>query len=453
MSRLREALSCRIEPVLDTGSDRISGMELAAFVPSAAVCECANAGVALSVREPKALLQALAALDGRVRAILLISPELAPSVVSEIVRDAGGLLLVSDRADLMDAVRPESAVSAPQRVFLDKPVETDWILTTSGTTGVPKMVRHRFEDLARTVRPRPKTGAAPIWGLLYEPTRFAGLQVVLQSLLGGGVLVAPPLALPISDRIAHMARAGVSHISATPTLWRRILMDPAANALAPKQITLGGEIADDAVLSALGRRFPEAGIRHIYASTETGVGFAVRDGRAGFPSSFLVNPPDGADLRVTDGRLWVRPPKAPPAPLGGGPAVDADGFVDTGDRVEVSGDRVRFLGRDTSAVNIGGTKVQPEEVERLINAHPAVALARVSVRSSAITGALLTLSVVPEPGAPSSADLKRQLVVHCREHLPREARPARITIAEPGQIDREISAAGKLARAPLDKAQ
>ena len=84
-------------------------------------------------------------------------------------------------------------------------------------------------------------------------------------------------------------REGVNAMSATPTLWRKILMSDASRSLALRSITLGGEIADQQVLSTLASTYPSARIRHIYASTEAGTGFSVTDGKAGFPVSFLEN--------------------------------------------------------------------------------------------------------------------------------------------------------------------
>ncbi|GMG84363.1 fatty acid--CoA ligase family protein [Paralimibaculum aggregatum] len=442
--RLGPALAARGDAVLLLPGRDVAGAALAARVPGAALAPALGAGAALCLDDPAELIGALAALDGRAARLLLLAPGLPAAPVSELMAAAGLSALVSRREDLPGAIAPEAAFaegSAPA------PQETDWVLTTSGTTGTPKMVRHRLAGLARTVKPAPE-GAAPVWGLVYEPTRFAGMQVVLQALLGGGRLAAAPEGTPISDRLAHFAASGVTHLSATPTLWRRILMDPAAAGLAPGQITLGGEIADDAVLGALARRFPEARIRHIYASTEAGVGFSVRDGRAGFPESYLAGAPGGAALKIRGERLWLRPPGMPPEPIGPGPARDPDGFIDSGDRVAVEDGRVRFLGRQSSAVNIGGAKIQPEEIERLVNAHPEVALARVAVRPSPITGALLTLSVVPVAAPEDPAALRRSLAAYCREHLPREARPAKITIAGPEALDEGITAAGKIVRAP-----
>ncbi len=107
--------------------------------------------------------------------------------------------------------------------------QTHWVLSTSGTTGTPKLVAHTLESLTSTTKLDVQAGAAMRWGLVYDPARFAGLQLVLQALLGGGVLVVPPQE-SLAVQLAFMAKHGVNALSATPSLWRKILMTSGAEA-------------------------------------------------------------------------------------------------------------------------------------------------------------------------------------------------------------------------------
>ncbi|NCB05377.1 MAG: hypothetical protein EOM69_07625, partial [Clostridia bacterium] len=173
------------------------------------------------------------------------------------------------------------------------PCDTLWYLATSGTTGTPKLLAHTLTSLSRTVRGDQSEKTDTRWGLFYDYTRFAGLQVVLQALISGATLIAPALDASLTDKLAMLARQGCTHLSATPTMWRTIVMNPGAKDLPLRQITLGGEIADDRILNTLQTIYPTARVTHIYASTEAGVGFSVKDGRGGFPASYLVEPPAG----------------------------------------------------------------------------------------------------------------------------------------------------------------
>jgi len=328
------------------------------------------------------------------------------------------------------------------------PVATTWLMTTSGTTGVPKIVTHSVASLTRSVRgTRPE--ALPVWGLLYDMTRFAGMQVGLQAMTGHGTLAAIDRDAALGEQVAEMAAAGVTHLSATPTLWRRLLMAPGVEGLSLRQITLGGEIAEQPVLDAIRARFPKARVTHIYASTEIGVGFAVNDGRAGFPESYLsAEAPAGLAMRVEEGMLWLRPPEAHRTRYLGDNQLDmdAEGYVRTGDQVEIrpdtEGARVHFLGRDSGVVNVGGVKVYPERVEAVLTADPRVSLAQVTAKSSPITGNLLVATIVPADPAADRAALKRELMAHAQAHLEREAVPAMWRFAD----HLETNAAGKIVR-------
>ena len=410
------------------------------LAPSAAIDRDATVLVSIGATLP--LIETLLALDGHVAGLLLVSASAAPDVVAALAAAAGAALVIADRDDLPGAL-PPAAVLGPGDADPPADRETVWMMTTSGTTGIPKIVPHTLASLARTVR-RDATAAMPVWGLVYEMTRFAGLQVALQALIGGGTLAIAPRYAPMAEQIAFLAEEGVSHLSATPTLWRRLLMAPGVERLGLRQATMGGEIADQAVLDAVAARFPAARLTHIYASTEAGVGFAVNDRKAGFPLEFTATAPGGVGVRIAGGMLWVKPPGDRVARYLGGQALetDAEGYVNTGDRIEVLNGRAIFLGRESGMVNVGGVKVYPERVERVIAAVDGVGLAAVAAKKNPITGALLTATVVPaDPDADCDA-LRERILTACRGTLEREAVPARIAFAD----SLETNAAGKIIR-------
>ena len=229
-------------------------------------------------------------------------------------------------------------------------------------------------------------------------------------------------------------------MSATPTFWRRILMHPSSDGLDPRQITLGGEIADQGILDALRARFPHAQITHIYASTEAGVGFSVKDGREGFPLDYVTAGVGSTRLKIENGHLWI----------GGQGSLSAEpglsdgghGFVDTLDSVAVEGDRVYFLGRDTGVINVGGAKVYPEQVEQVISAMPQVVLARVIPKRNPFSGAILVAEVMPANADIDAEALQRQIVRHCRSLLPAEAVPAVVRVCD----ELAVNGAGKIIR-------
>lgn len=397
---------------------------------------------AICISDPVLLIQTLIQLDGCVERMLLLSAALPVQQAMDILAAEQIAVVITDRADLVDMVAtvdPDNAASH----FRSTSRKTEWVLTTSGTTGMPKCIRHTLASLCRTVATK-ALPQEPHWGLLYDSTRFAGLQVVLQALIGGGVLIAPDIDAPITEQIAFLSVHGCTHLSATPSLWRRIMMAPDHKELKLRQVTLGGEIVDQPILDRLRATYPKSRITHIYASTEAGVGFSVIDGKEGFPSDFLNGGLQGTAMCLKDGVLWLKPDMpASAAPSTPQPAVemDAEGFICSGDVVELHGNRARFLGRNSGVINVGGAKVHPETVERALLDVPGIEQVQIVAKSNPISGALVTAQVVISEGS-NPASLKAAALEHCKAHLPREAVPAMLKVV----TEFNVNAAGKLIR-------
>ena len=318
------------------------------------------------------------------------------------------------------------------------------------------MVVHGVAGLTAAFRQR-KIDDDVVWATFYDIRRYGGLQIFLRAVLGGTSLVLSSGGEPIAEHLERLGRHGVTHVLGTPTHWRRALMSPAIRKISPRYVRLSGEIADQAILDSLGKAFPAAVVSHAYASTEAGVAFEVRDGLAGFPAEFVERIRDGVEMKALDGSLRIRSPRAAARYIGTDAALaDRDGFVDTGDMVELRGDRYLFAGRRGGIINIGGLKVHPEEVEAVINRHPQVRMSLVRGKRSPITGAIVIADVVLEDAAANlspaegRSDLNRvdlnrvkgDILQFCRDALPRYKVPAAISIVP--ALD--VAATGKLAR-------
>lgn len=298
--------------------------------------------------------------------------------------------------------------------------ETLWVLYSSGTTGAPKAVSHTLHSLSRTAS-KGRSAQTLTWGLLYDPNRMAGVQVILQAISSRCSLVAPIRGLALKEKILIMSQNHVSALSATPTLWRQILQITGIDKFSFRQITLGGEIADQKILTALCNKFPEARVVHIFASTETGTAFTVHDCQEGFPVEYLKSPPNGVELEIRSDLLFVRNSASSEALV--------DGYVSTGDVVEVVDNRVIFKGRASGVVNIGGVLVWPEEVEKILRSHPDIMDARVAATPNPLVGNLLIASIVVVEDV-NSEELRRSLRHWLRDRCPSVMVPAKILIKD-----------------------
>lgn len=365
-----------------------------------------------------------------------------------VVEDGG--MVAAMLAALAEGERANHPVLLPRRGLPEIIAEEDGfavVLETSGTTGPPKRARHSPERLRGRVRPA-SDGAAR-WLLTYDPASFAGLQVIITAALSGANLVVGGVVGAGGADVASLARLAsderVTHVSGTPSFWRGFLLAHPRPLPPLKALTLGGEAVDQGLLDHLRAAFPDAAIRHIYASTEAGALFSVADGRAGFPALWLERGVDGAELAVREGTLRVRTPRAM---LGygdaevSGPAFDDEGWFDTGDLVEIMGDRALFRGRADGRVNVGGVKVRPEETEALILAVEGVADALVVATPSPLVGHLLTATIVPAPNADTES--LGRAVRAAVAGLPPAARPRVVTFADAIAL----TGSGKKSRVP-----
>lgn len=341
--------------------------------------------------------------------------------------------------ELRDWITVDDALAIPvdpQRPRLEfDAVAPNIIVATSGTSGPPKLVDHSWESLLAAARLAEQWHGLA-WLLVYDATRWAGLQVWLQALLTGGRLVVPASRDP--DVVAKaLGEEGVAILPATPTLLRRLVMSADPATLGRSQvdrITLGGEAADAALLDQARQAFPRAKITQVYATTELGEVFRVTDGKPGFPAAWLGKAlPGGSRLSTRrDGELLVQ--------------LSRDAAeVGTGDLVEKRGDRYEFTGRRSDVIVVGGAKVYPRRVEEVLRRVPGVSDVRAYGLPSAVTGELVAAEIVLSEPLPSGAApdaIRSAALAVCRDALEPHAVPRILDIVK--KI--ATTAAGKIPR-------
>jgi acyl-coenzyme A synthetase/AMP-(fatty) acid ligase len=444
MSSLWESVSRSGEPAAGIFHGRAGSISLAALAKSSILGgrleSLRGRTIVLTMREQLANAVALVELDGVARRLVLCTPDLTPEQLA-------GVCAAAEADVVLDqvAANPVREDSLQRR----RTEDTEWILLTSGTAGQPKLVVHSFDSLAGAL-PRHPTSVKPmVWSTFYDMRRYGGLQIYLRAVLSGSPLVLSSAGEPIREFLARAAAAGVTHISGTPSHWRRALMSGDTSLITPEYVRLSGEVADQTVLDSLRAAYPSARIAHAFASTEAGVAFDVNDGLAGFPATLVGSADSAIEMKVQDGTLWIRSGRTAARYLGAAPAPLAagDGYVDTGDLVELTGRRYYFRGRKGGIINVGGLKVYPEEVESVLNADPRVRMSLVKARRNPLTGSLVVAEVVLSDGektldAQTLEQVKGDLLNACRRTLAAHKVPALLRFVPA----LELSAAGKLVR-------
>lgn len=322
--------------------------------------------------------------------------------------------LEQDLLDLgLTIVADGEIVAEPKEQRTTRPGRV-WLLT-SGSTGRPKQVGHTLDTLL-TVRGKqpPRTWLNP-----YTPGAYAWWQVTTLALAHPGTsMVCVDGGHPWAEQAA---KYGVDAASGTPTFWRQALLtqrDELAR-VRFKQITLGGEPVDQAVIDLLHQTFPDTRVSWIYASSEAGASIAVHDGKAGFPVEWLDSHKEGRPQLSVDGdELLIASPHR-------GSGVDE--VLRTGDRVEIRDGRVHITGRlGSDEINVGGTKVSAGKVRSVLLEHPGIAWAAIKARKAPIVGNMVQASVVLDDESLTEDDIIR----YATEHLAETEVPRRVRILD-----------------------
>lgn len=415
--------------------------------------ELEGRSVLLAAKGQLTTASALIELDGIARRIILCPPDIPLENLPYVIEMGGVDGIVSDRTiTKFGSPRPLCFSACSRRIEPGSQSgkaqhETEWILLTSGTTGLPKLVVHTLASLTAAIQPGTSDHDKIVWSTFYDIRRYGGLQILLRAALTGTSMVLSSGDETVGDFLERAAAAGVTHISGTPSHWRRALMSPAAQLLKPQYVRLSGEAVDQGVLNHLRSTYPEARIVHAFASTEAGVGFEVKDVQAGFPESVLTDNPK-VEMKIEGGTLRIRSAGAARCYLGENAPVlkDQDGFVDTADTLELRDGRYYFCGRRDGVINVGGLKVYPEEVEAVIARHPKVHMCLVRPKKSPITGALIVADVVlngaSEEDHQSGGAIQSDILQFCRELLPAHKVPAAIHVVR----ELAIADSGKVVR-------
>jgi acyl-coenzyme A synthetase/AMP-(fatty) acid ligase len=467
------------------GEERVSYAELDAMAGTAlaGIDELALPAGTVAVhaaKTPRTIALLVACLRARLP-VLLPSAELGADMVSTLLRNAGcgDMLTAETPAQIADhrVHKIDCTVSPGTGGRSGRPPATSdgaadgdvaLLLTTSGSTGVPKIVPltvgavDRFTDWAAA-----HFGIGQRTAVLnYAPLNFdLCLLDIWATLKAGGTAVLVETDRATNGRhLGELVRdGGVGVIQSVPMFFR-LLNDSWDGEPFPSvgHVVLTGDKTSAKLLAELPRMFPAARIWNLYGCTETNDSLVHEIDPAAGGDLPVGRPLPGVDALVVDGdgnvasgpatgELFVRTPFQTDGYLD--PAgTTANRFVHLEDGAGPyfrSGDLVRrdadgvftLLGRDDFQVKVRGFRVNLEEIELIILEHDDVVEAAVIGVPDDVAGVRIHAVVRGRaPGTPNGLVLRD----HCRRRLPRVAIPAAIQITqEPlprtstGKVDRQ----------------
>ena len=380
-----------------------------------------------------------------------------------------GTVVIEDGsgADTCGAAEYDAALAAgsPERDFPPRSADDVYIIYTGGTTGYPKGVMWRHEDLWRTLaggidfltgvpladeweQSRKGLQAGGLVRLTAAPLIHGAAQVaMLAALFSGDTVVLPPY-FDAHEVWRAIERYKVNLILIIGDAMGRPLIEAyhegGYDASSMFAISSSGALFSPVVKDAFAAALPNLVISDAIGSTETGfAGIGMVTAGAEQRGGPTVAP--GPEVIVLDEQDRPAPPgqvgrlaRGGHVPLGyyKDPARTAAMFAEVdGKRYAIPGDMARveddgtltLLGRGNTCVNTGGEKVFPEEVEGALKSHPGVFDALVIGVPDARLGQRVAALIQPRPGA--AADLGA-LQEHVRRQLAGYKVPRTIWLAE-----------------------
>ncbi|HEX7926784.1 MAG TPA: class I adenylate-forming enzyme family protein [bacterium] len=364
------------------------------------------------------------------------------------------LLQASTPAPALQALRERLALPIPSPPSDDPEDREALVLSTSGTTGAPKLVVLAQRAITTMMDYLVEWYARPRGTTTLVATPLAmgtAASEVLMGLASGWVVHLYPEGTPVPVLHEVLRRERIQFIPGTASFYR-VLLGYAPSATFPdlEQLRSVGEVMEPQLLVRLRQTFPNARRVQTFGATDAWrVCFLPMDdprlenGGVGVPlphCQVRIRPMQ--NLPGPEGELLLRGPIVALGhigPTGAYEGMEPDGWRSTRDVAFLDTDGCLYLrGRIDALFKSGGQWVNPQEVERVLSRMPGVAEVRCFPEPHALLGQAPVAEVVVVPGNTVSSNVLRAA---CAEHL------------SPHQIPREFRMVRAVARGASGKKQ
>ncbi|MBL9107561.1 MAG: long-chain fatty acid--CoA ligase [Myxococcales bacterium] len=303
------------------------------------------------------------------------------------------------------------------------------VLFSSGSTGEPRAALHDLTALLQKFR-TPRHTQRILTFLLFD--HIGGFNSLLYALANHGCVITVPARDPTTVCRA-IARHRVEVLPTSPTFLNMLLISgehTRHDLSSLRVIGYATEVMPPTLLKRLHAALPGVELRQNYGLSELGI---LRSQSRDDGSTWVRVGGEGYETRVVAGTLRIRATSSMLGYLNAPDPFDADGWFDTQDEVEVDGEWLRFLGRRSEVINVGGEKVYPADVEAVILELEEIADVTVSKEPHPFTGNIVVAEVRPHtPGDPAA--LIKRVRTHCFARLPTFKVPVKIRVTDAARV-------------------
>ena len=399
--------------------------------------------------------------------IALCLEDAEPAVVLTQRSVANALPEVGARVLLLEDVIGTPAVENANSETASHPVspeDTAYIIHTSGSTGRPKAVELSHGSVVNLLlsmqREPGYTASDTLVAVTTVSFDIAVLELFLPIIAGGCVVIASRSVTQDPYKLASLIeRTGCTVMQATPATWRALMAIDWQGHPGMKVLCGGEALTRDLADKLLARNLE---LWNVYGPTETTIWSTVQRVRT-------ATGPVPVGRPIANTTTYILDSNQKPVPIGvagelyiggiglakgyrGQPALTAQKFVvpdiTDGARVYRTGDyaiyradgTIECQGRADNQVKIRGHRIELEEVELHLNAHPQIASAAARIWEDPLGGNRMSAYLVSKNGSPPGVSQIRDFL---KDRLPEYMIPSDFTVLEAmpltsnGKMDRK----------------
>lgn len=304
--------------------------------------------------------------------------------------------------------------------------ESGIIIFTSGSSGkskaavlqVSKLIQNYKIDIRKSYRSL----------IFLKLDHIGGINTLFSIMLNGGTIVT------IKDRTANevcktIEKNKVELLPTTPTFLNMLIISgiyKKYDLSSLKIISYGTETMPISTLNELSKCFEGVKLKQTYGLTELGI-FSTKSKESN--SVWMKVGGEGIEVRIIDNTLWIKSKSAMLGYINAPSPFNEKGWYNTGDKVEIDGEYIRILGRESEIINVGGEKVFPAEVENLLLEIDNIKEVLVYGKQNAITGQIVASIIQLEKPEELKA-LKKRIIEYCKDKIQSYKIPRLITITD-----------------------
>jgi acyl-CoA synthetase (AMP-forming)/AMP-acid ligase II len=307
------------------------------------------------------------------------------------------------------------------------------ILFSSGTTGTPKMMFHKFSNLFNILENPSKRQREIVILIFLMFDHIGGINTLLQCMKDGSTIVIPSNRTP-EEIVTLIQKYKVNILPTTPTFLNLMLISLSGaydKLKSLKLISYGTERMPQQILLKLKQDLPNVKLLQTFGTSETGI---LKTVSKSSDSLYFKIDDDRYSYKIVEDILYIKSLYNVSGYLNASSdKFDSDGWYNTGDIVNIDQDGfMMIVGRINELINVGGLKVMPIEVEKVLMELDIIQDCLVYGKFNVIAGQMVCAKIQLKNNIDNKSDIeiKKNIKAYCKTKLDKYKIPVKIDIVK-----------------------